>query len=82
MIIATTPPVEGRRIAPCQGLVTDEAAPGASILRDIAGSRAASCGLEEARAPGVNAAVGVDLDCEVINNLLMVSASGTAVTIA
>ncbi len=30
---------------------------------------------------GGNAVVGVDLDYEVINNMLMVSASGTAVTI-
>ncbi len=34
------------------------------------------------RAPaGANAIVGVDLDYEVINNMLMVSASGTAVTV-
>ena len=36
---------------------------------------------ENARAKGGNAVVGVDLDYEVINNMLMVSASGTAVTI-
>ena len=30
---------------------------------------------------GANAVVGVDLDYEVINNMLMVSASGTAVTV-
>ncbi|MEM1387010.1 MAG: heavy metal-binding domain-containing protein [Pseudomonadota bacterium] len=30
---------------------------------------------------GANAVVGVDLDYEVINNMLMVSASGTAVSI-
>ena len=36
---------------------------------------------ERARAAGANAVVGVDLDYEVINNMLMVSASGTAVTI-
>ncbi|MEM0935265.1 MAG: heavy metal-binding domain-containing protein [Pseudomonadota bacterium] len=30
---------------------------------------------------GANAVVGVDLDYEVINNMLMVSVSGTAVTI-
>ena len=34
-----------------------------------------------ARAMGANAIVGVDLDYEVINNMLMVSASGTAVVI-
>ncbi|MEM7505705.1 MAG: heavy metal-binding domain-containing protein [Pseudomonadota bacterium] len=34
-----------------------------------------------AREKGANAVVGVDLDYEVINNMLMVSASGTAVTV-
>lgn len=36
---------------------------------------------ERAVAMGGNAVVGVDLDYEVINNMLMVSASGTAVVI-
>ena len=36
---------------------------------------------DRAREMGGNAVVGVDLDYEVINNMLMVSASGTAVTI-
>ena len=36
---------------------------------------------ERARNFGANAVVGVDLDYEVINNMLMVSASGTAVTV-
>ena len=36
---------------------------------------------ERARAQGANAVVGVDLDYEVINNMLMVSASGTAVVL-
>ena len=36
---------------------------------------------ERAAALGGNAVVGVDLDYEVINNMLMVSASGTAVTL-
>ncbi len=36
---------------------------------------------DRARELGANAVVGVDLDYEVINNMLMVSASGTAVTI-
>ncbi|MEM6307097.1 MAG: heavy metal-binding domain-containing protein [Pseudomonadota bacterium] len=36
---------------------------------------------DSARAAGGNAVVGVDLDYEVINNMLMVSASGTAVTL-
>ena len=36
---------------------------------------------DRARDMGANAVVGVDLDYEVINNMLMVSASGTAVTL-
>ena len=37
---------------------------------------------ENARRMGANAVVGVDLDYEVINKMLMVSASGTAVTVS
>ena len=37
---------------------------------------------ERAASKGANAVVGVDLDYEVINNMLMVSASGTAVVLA
>lgn len=37
---------------------------------------------QRAAAHGANAVVGVDLDYEVINNMLMVSASGTAVTVS
>ncbi|MEX0337895.1 MAG: heavy metal-binding domain-containing protein [Arenibacterium sp.] len=36
---------------------------------------------DHARSRGADAIVGVDLDYEVINNMLMVSASGTAVTL-
>jgi len=36
---------------------------------------------ERAAAVGATAVVGVDLDYEVVNNMLMVSASGTAVTL-
>lgn len=64
-------------------------------IRDIVGGRSGSYekALAEARetalgemsdraaALGGNAVVGIDLDYEVINNMLMVSASGTAVTI-
>ena len=65
-------------------------------IRDIVGGRSGSYerilrdareqAIEELQAEaatrGGNAVVGVDLDYEVINNMLMVSASGTAVTIA
>ncbi|MBU2993173.1 heavy metal-binding domain-containing protein [Octadecabacter sp. 1_MG-2023] len=64
-------------------------------IRDIVGGRSAAYEQElgkarvtalhemeeRAVALGANAIVGVDLDYEVINNMLMVSASGTAVTV-
>lgn len=64
-------------------------------IRDIVGGRSGAyeASLAEARetalselqqraaAQGANAVVGVDLDYEVINNMLMVSASGTAVSV-
>ena len=64
-------------------------------VRDIVGGRSAAYEEElgrartvalgemegRAQAFGANAVVGVDLDYEVINNMLMVSASGTAVTL-
>ena len=64
-------------------------------IRDIVGGRSAAyeqelgkarkTALEEmeaaARALGAGAVVGVDLDYEVINNMLMVTAAGTAVDI-
>lgn len=62
-------------------------------IRDIVGGRSAAYEAElgrarrtaltemetEAHRLGADAVVGVDLDYEVINNMLMVSASGTAV---
>lgn len=65
-------------------------------IRDIVGGRSAAYEQELGKARvtalremeevavslGANAIVGVDLDYEVINNMLMVTASGTAVTIA
>lgn len=62
-------------------------------VRDIVGGRSAAYEAElgkarrtalqdmtdEAKRLGADAIVGVDLDFEVINNMLMVSASGTAV---
>lgn len=64
-------------------------------IRDIVGGRSGSYekAMSEARQTalkemqdraqelGGNAVVGVDLDYEVINNMLMVSASGTSVTV-
>lgn len=65
-------------------------------ITDILGGRSAASGQslgeargaalralqERAAAPGANAVVGVDLDYEVINNMLTVSASDTAVRLA
>jgi uncharacterized protein YbjQ (UPF0145 family) len=64
-------------------------------IRDIVGGRSAAYEQELARARqtalsemealaaemGASAVVGVDLDYEVINNMLMVTASGTAVDV-
>lgn len=64
-------------------------------IRDIVGGRSAAyeeelgkarrtalAEMEDmAKSMGATAVVGVDLDYEVINNMLMVSASGTAVTL-
>jgi uncharacterized protein YbjQ (UPF0145 family) len=64
-------------------------------VRDVVGGRSAAYEQELGRARetalaemeeraagmGASAIVGVDLDYEVINNMLMVSASGTAVTL-
>ena len=64
-------------------------------IRDIVGGRSAAYEQEMAKARalalhemqeraaalGAEAVVGVDLDYEVINNMLMVSASGTAVSL-
>ncbi|MGB0661829.1 MAG: heavy metal-binding domain-containing protein [Mangrovicoccus sp.] len=52
--------------------------------KSLAEARATAIGEMEDRATamGGNAVVGVDLDYEVINNMLMVSASGTAVTVS
>lgn len=65
-------------------------------IRDIVGGRSAAYEQElgkarrvalaeleaEGRRLGADAIVGVDLDFEVINNMLMVTASGTAVSLA
>lgn len=66
-----------------------------AAVRDVVGGRSAAYEAELGRARetalremeeraagmGANAIVGVDLDYEVINNMLMVTASGTAVSL-
>ncbi|MFQ6548611.1 hypothetical protein AADZ90_011680 [Aestuariibius sp. 2305UL40-4] len=56
-----------------------------STIRPTQQSRAIFVGRDitfDQELPNENSLVGVDLDCEVVNNTLMVSASGTAVTIS
>jgi len=55
----------------------------AAYEQELGKARRTALGEMEERAVemGANAVVGVDLDYEVINNMLMVSASGTAVTL-
>ena len=97
MIVTTTPSIDGRRITRYHGIVTGEAILGANIFRDVFASvrdivggrsgayekelgRARKTALEEMQAEavrlGADAIVGVDLDY-----MLMVAASGTAVTV-
>ena len=91
MIVTTTPSVEDL----LRGMSARESALFAQIT-DVVGGRSGAYekSLQEARETalyelqeraaqaGGNAVVGVDLDYEVINNMLMVSASGTAVVIS
>jgi uncharacterized protein YbjQ (UPF0145 family) len=55
----------------------------AAYEQELAKARETALAEMQARAAalGADSVVGVDLDYEVINNMLMVSASGTAVTI-
>ena len=92
MIVTTTNTVEGYRVTGYYGIVFGEVITGINFLRDfgagirnIVGGR--SQGYEEeltvARTLGAHAVVGVDMDYEVLGqgNMLMVTASGTAVTV-
>lgn len=56
----------------------------AAYEEELAKARTVALGELEAHARdlGADAVVGVDLDYEVVNSMLMVSASGTAVTLA
>ena len=54
---------------------------GDASLRDLRGQRVHRLAPNRVIDACGNAVVGVDLDYEVINNMLMVSASGTAVTV-
>ena len=88
MIVTTTPTVEGYRITGYYGIVFGEGLVGgrsAGYEEELMVARTQA--LEElqqrAAALGAHAIVGVDMDYEVLGqgNMLMVTASGTAVTV-
>ncbi len=95
MLTVTTDQIEGRRIVEYLGIVSGDAIVGANMfrdffasIRDIVGGRAGGYEkalgdlIEEARALGANAVVGIDLDYETVGeSMLMVSANGTAVRV-
>ena len=92
MIVTTTPSVEGYRITGYYGIVFGEVITGINFLRDfgagirniVGGRNEALQELEQrAASMGAHAVVGVDMDYEVLGqgNMLMVTASGTAVTL-
>ena len=94
MIVTTTPSVEGYRITGYYGIVFGEVITG---INNIVGGRSEGYEQEllqtrnealqeleqRAASMGAHAVVGVDMDYEVLGqgNMLMVTASGTAVTL-
>ena len=89
MIVTTTPTVEGYRITGYYGIVFGEVITGINFLKDfgagirnLVGGRSAGYE-EELMVARAHAIVGVDMDYEVLGqgNMLMVTASGTAVTV-
>ena len=93
MIVTTTPTVEGRTIGEYKGIVFGEVISGVDIFRDIgAGLRNIFGGrssgyedeLQNARSEALAEMQRRDVDYEVLgsdNGMLMVSVSGTAVTL-
>ena len=62
----------------------DDVTSGGGMADEAAGAKDAALGdlIEEARALGANAVVGIDLDYETVGeSMLMVSANGTAVRV-
>ena len=91
MISVTTPTVENGVIVEYKGIVTGQVVNGVNFIKDfgasirnIVGGRSAGYEeeLESARL-AANAVVGVNIDYEVLGqgNMLMVSATGTAVVV-
>ena len=94
MIVTTTQSIEGYKITGYYGIVFGEVITGINIFKDfgagirnIVGGRSQGYELQEleqrAAEMGAHAVVGVDMDYEVLGqgNMLMVTASGTAVTV-
>jgi uncharacterized protein YbjQ (UPF0145 family) len=93
MIMTTTPTIEGKKVTAYLGIVVGDLFAG---ITDIIGGRSGAYEGEMATARetalreleahaadvGADAVIGVDLDYEVINNMMMVCASGTAVKVA
>ena len=77
MIVTITNIVEGYRVTGYYGIVFGEVITGINFLRDFGELE------QRASALGAHAVVGVDMDYEVLGqgNMLMVTASGTAVTV-
>ena len=82
MIVSTTPTIEGKRMTQYLGLVSGEAILGANIfkdllagIRDIVGGRSGA--YEEELRKAKQIAIGIGSG----GNMLMVSASGTAVVV-
>ena len=74
MLVTTTPIIEGKRIIRYYGIVSGETIKDTAI-REME---------EQAARLGANAVIGVDLDYETVGgsgSMLMVTATGTAVTI-
>lgn len=69
MIVTTTQSIEGYKITGYYGIVFGEVITGINIFKDFGA--------------GIRNIVGVDMDYEVLGqgNMLMVTASGTAVTV-
>ena len=95
MILTTTPTVEWKRITNYHGIVFGEVISGVNLfkdffasIRDMIWGRSGSYEEEltkRAMEKGANAVVGIDIDYEVLgqkNSMLMVTASGTAVTLS
>ena len=96
MIVTTTHVIQGSRISSYLGIVVGESIIATNIMRDIVGGRAGAYEekmqeardiamsevQEKAQELGADAVVGIDIDYETVgNNMMMVSASGTAVKI-